>query len=158
MYEFKYEIRLNDNGRPFIHLPEDYNHNVEDRFMALEIARYILFDLSKNKNNSLSGDFVVEIAKAGNIVGELSDRVADLIKGQMELLGTVKLNNPRHYDITKNSIEERDAIKYGNFIFGEKILERKEGFRVYVLSTQKIYELKGGIDNNHWIEVKEDAV
>ena len=45
MHTIEYEIGLNDEGRPFIGLPEDYEQNPEDRFFAIEITRYILQDL-----------------------------------------------------------------------------------------------------------------
>lgn len=156
MYSFNYEIRLNDKGRPYIHLLDNHENRTEDRFMALEIARYVLYDLAKNKKNTLPEHFVEELQKAGDIVGQLSDKLAELIKGQMDLMeglkrdlhvfaNPVKTDEVRNFDIEIETLLGRDNLPIG---------KRIDGLRVLVSENQKVYILKGGIGNNHWTELE----
>ena len=44
-FKIEYEIRLNDDGRPYIHLPDNFQNIAEHRFFVLEMSRYILYDV-----------------------------------------------------------------------------------------------------------------
>lgn len=155
MYNFKYEIRLNDKGRPYIHLFDDHENRIEDRFMALEIARYVLYDLAENKRNTLPEHFVEELQKAGDVVGQLSDKLAELIRGQMDLMDSLKrdllvFTDPIKTDVDKDfDIEIETLLGRDNIPIGK----RTYGLKVLVSENQKIYMLIGGIGNNHWAEL-----
>ena len=88
MKNFEYEIKLNDKGRPYVHL-EDTKLDAEHRFACLELTKYMLFELMKNKEN-LPDDFLKDLAIAGDMVNGISDKMAELILGQMNGLDDIK--------------------------------------------------------------------
>jgi len=86
MQNFEYEIRLNDEGRPYIHLPKEFEDKPEHIFMVFEMVRYSLYDLlSKNEEKlHLKEETIKQIAEAGNTIGQISDEYANILKGMME--------------------------------------------------------------------------
>jgi hypothetical protein len=161
MYTIRYEIGLNEQGRPYIGLPEDYEQRPEDRFFALEIARYILQDLLVRRTPDLDSDTVEQMDEAERLLGQLGDEVAEILYGVMRNQGAIHLMLDAAYHIEVNSIEERDALPEKDIIYEDKIFDRIEGLRVYILQPLEIYdkevsgayELKGGITNEHWVKL-----
>lgn len=151
MYNINYDIELNDNGRPFINLPPDYEQNPEDRFFVLEIVRYMLQDLIIRNDNKLDNKTVDVMSNAENFIGQISDEVAHLIYGQMKSIGDVEMLMEREYHIKVNTIEERDLLPDKGILYDGKIFDRVEGLKVYI--NDIIYELVGGITNEHWVKL-----
>ena len=77
MRNIKYEIKLNDDGKPYVHL-EDTNLELDDRFFCVEIARYIIFDIIK-ETDSLDEEFKNEILIGGEMINGLANRLGDMI-------------------------------------------------------------------------------
>ena len=161
MYTIRYEIGLNEQGRPYIGLPEDYEQRPEDRFFALEIARYILQDLLARRTPDLDSDTVEQMDEAERLLGQLGDEVAEILYGMMRTQGELQFEFDCAYHIEVLSIEERDALPDKDIIYEGKIYDRVEGFRAYVLQPLEIYdkeisgayELKGGITNENWVKI-----
>lgn len=153
MLKIEYEIRLNDSGRPYVHLPEDYRDNSQDRFFALELSRYMLQMIYSRR----SARFDVESSKAMettlSTLEMISDEVAVLLRQEMEFIGDTSMMYHQNYHLKVKNIEERDSLNYEGIVRGDKILKRQEGLKVLVEDEMKIYELKGGIDNENWIEL-----
>lgn len=111
MYKFKYDIKINEeNGRPYIDLPEDYSAEPEHRFMALEITAYSLNDLVvkySQPDREVSQEFLNELIITANFVSELSDQLASLIKEQRESFEEIKnvLNKPNQNNDEDNNKE-----------------------------------------------------
>ena len=79
MHTIDYEINLNERGRPCIGLPASYKDKPEDKFFAMEIARYVL----QNTYDRLSEKFDKETAKNIDItirmLGQMGDQMAELL-------------------------------------------------------------------------------
>ena len=68
------------------------------------------------------------------------------------------LEQLQKHNIEVNSIEERDSLPEKDIIYEDRIFDRVEGLRVYVLqpienydkNISGIYELVDGITNEHW--------
>jgi len=71
----------------------------------------------------------------------------------MKFLGDTSLLFNKTYHVQVNTIEERNQLGFGGILAGDKIYLRQEGLRVLVTDEMKIYELKGGIDNENWSEI-----
>jgi len=97
MKKFEYDIKLNDDGNPYIHL-EDNKMDAEDRFACVEITRYMIFQLI-DSNSEFPEDFVKDLAIAGNMINGISNKLSNLIKGQMDTLDDVN-------DLLKNDEDE----------------------------------------------------
>lgn len=96
MRKIEYDIKLNEDGKPYIHL-DNGNLDLEDRLFCFEIVRYSLFKMinEDDGNEPLPENFVTEIANAGNIIGELSNELGDMLQERDDAMGDVDdiLNN-----------------------------------------------------------------
>ena len=161
MYRIEYEIGLNEQGRPYIGLPDDYEQRPEDRFFALEIARYILGDLLVRRTAELDEETTDNMIQAEALLGQLGDNVAEILYNMMRNSAELQMSFDCAYHSQVSSIEERDALPDKDIIYEGKIYDRVEGLRVYVLQPLEIYdmnvsgayELKGGITNEHWVKI-----
>lgn len=161
MYRIEYEIGLNEQKRPYIILPEDYEQRPEDRFFALEICRYMLQDLLNRRVADIDEETAHKMDEAERLLGQLGDGVAEILYNGMRVQGEIRLILDYPYHIQVSSIEERDAIPVKDIVYTDCIFDRVEGLRVYVMQPIEIYdanisgvyELKGGITNEHWVKL-----
>lgn len=161
MFKFEYEIGLNDSGRPFINPVGETTKEmsfVEHKFMAMELACYIVgstinIHLSNPEKLTLPEGELERLKILESEIARLSNIYAKTIKGQMELMGQVDLLINKAFDITVLTEDERDELNYNGIIFNEKIFKRVEGLKVKVIETGQVFELIGGIDNEHWKQI-----
>jgi len=158
MYKIEYQIGLNEQGRPHIGLPEDYEQKPEDRFFAIEIARYMLQDLLRRRTSELDPHTIGAMDEAERLLGQLGDEVAEILYEGMRVQGEMRMMMDCAYHIQVTSIEERDALPDKDIVYEDKIYDRVSGLRVYVLQPLEnydkeesgLYELIHGITNEHW--------
>ena len=167
MYNIKYGIELNENGRPYVGLPDDYEQRPEDRFFVLEVVRYIFLDILKRNNDKLDDDTVNKLNDAEKLIGQISDNVAKILYDNMKAQGELDLMLDKKFHVIVKNIEERNALPEKNILFMEKIFDRVEGLRVCVSLANDgilgwnnnfepvldIYELVDGITNEHWVKI-----
>jgi hypothetical protein len=153
MLKFEYQIKLNDQQRPYVHIHEDYQDNAEDKFMAIELTRYLLLSVVSRRSDSMPEGEVKTLNLTLDTLEKISDEIAILLKKEMEVRGENVLNTVRNYHVTVDTIGERDILNYNGILYHDKIFKREIGFKVLVLNEMKIYELQNGIDNNHWVEI-----
>ena len=153
MLRFEYSVKLNDEGRPYVDIPEEYQDNPEDKFMALELCRYLLMNVHDRRNHELDQDSNKAMDATLATLEKISDEVANILKKEMEVRGENELTFKRNYHIQVKSIVERDKLRYEGIIYDDKIYSRNPGLKVLVLETMAIYELVKGIDNENWVEV-----
>ena len=151
MYRIEYEVKVNEFGRPYISLSEDYEQRPEDRFLAIEITRYILMDLLARRKPDLDENTVEKMTTSTALLGQISDSVAELLWDDMRNQGDVMLMFDSKYHIQVNSVEERDNLGMKFIYYNNKIFQRQEGLKVFVLENETVYELKNGINNENWI-------
>ena len=150
MINFEYQIKLNDDGRPYIDIPVEYQNKPEDKFMVLEMTRYLILSLLNNRRSELPPNEVKALEATFDTLEVLSDELAVLLKEQMEVLGEAVLHTQRNYHVTVTTIKERDDLNYEGIIHEGKIFKRMIGLRVLTLENMQIFELVDGIDNEHW--------
>jgi hypothetical protein len=94
MFNFKYEIKTNDDGRPYVEIDTEQTDHPEHKFMAIEITRYLLHQLLKDneKENLMDEDDVHEIVNTAQTLGFISDQMANLIRGQNNALNDLGLD------------------------------------------------------------------
>jgi len=161
MYKIDYSIGLNEQGRPCIELPEDYEHRPEDRFFALEVVRWMLQDLYTRRGPELDVNTLTALQEAENLLGQLSDEVAELLFNMMKNLGEASKEFGNAFDIKVESIEERDALPVKNILYKNMIFDREDGLTVLVytydpetfMPVETRYKLVNGIDNENWIKL-----
>lgn len=153
MLKFEYEIKLNDKGRPYIYIPDSYVDNSEDKFMALELTRYIINNLLYLRESDLPPDQIKALKLTNETIEMISDEIAILLRKQMEVLGEVEINMYRNYHIKVDTIKDRDNLNYNGILYNNKIFKRMIGLKVLVLEDMNIYELVDGIDNKNWKKI-----
>lgn len=159
MFEIKYEIGLNDEGRPYIELPDDYEQHPEDRFFMIELTRYMLQDLLKRRTPDLDSDTVQQLDESERLLGQLGDEMAKIIYDGMRVAGESAFIYGGKPKIFVNSKDERDALPDKDILYRDMIFDRKEGLHVIVQTPMNAgwhfdeYVLVGGITNEHWIKL-----
>jgi hypothetical protein len=153
MLNFEYQIKLNDEGRPYIDIPQSYEDKPEDKFMALELARYVINNLLLIRGSELPPNEVKALESTFATLEVLSDELAVLLRQQMEVLGEVEINMYRNYHITVDTKKDRDKLNYEGIMHKGRIFKRMMGLKVLVLEDMNVYELVDGIDNEHWTKI-----
>lgn len=151
MFEIKYEIKLNEHGRPYIDLPPDYPMIPENQFFALEMARYTLQKTHAGMKIPPFDQYTIDTMDSTiRMIGQMSDEVARILWHSMKALGDAMIDLGWDFHVQCNSIEERDKIDDRGILYQGKVYVRQEGLKVRVWdmnefgSEPKIYELKGG--------------
>jgi hypothetical protein len=158
MLEIKYEIKLNEHGRPYIDLPPDYPQVPENQFFALEMCRYILQKTHAGMKVPPFDQHTVDtMDESIRMLGQISDEVARLLWHSMKTLGDATFDMV-DFHVQCNNIEERNKIDEKGILHNDKIYVRQEGLRVLTRDVDdiwKIFELIGGITNDNWVEINE---
>jgi len=172
---FKYKIEIDENGSVYSVLPEDYEDCTEDKFMIVnlcasilehayesidfdEINEFVEVENEKDVQNDVKGlgDAIEYLSGVAFSMGEILKHEMEIDSNIKQLIGaesigvTSKNKENDSYDIAVKNVGERNALPNVNIISGDNIYKRIEGFRVYVKTTRKIYELQGGTTNKHW--------
>jgi hypothetical protein len=158
MFNFQYEIHFAEDGRPFIEpvgLTTKEMSFIEHKFMCLEITRTFISQtvLSHQQKGTLPSEELDRLIRMEGDLIRVSNVLAKTIKDQKDLLNIADRLINKNYDVSVNSIEERNALNYEGFIFDDRIYKRVEGLKVKVLNTGEIFELIGGVDNEHWTKL-----
>lgn len=153
MHKIEYEIKLNESGRPCIELSKDYEDKPEDKFFAIELARYFLQKIYSRRSAEFDKETSKNIELAINLFGQLGDEVAEILWHDMKSLGEATFILGRNYHIIVDAIEDRNNLSDKGIVQNDKIYMKQEGLKVFVTKETKIYELKGGISNDNWEEI-----
>lgn len=158
MFNFQYEIQFAEDGRPFIE-PVGSTTNemsfIEHKFMCLEITRTFISQtvLSHQQKGTLPSEELNRLIRMEEDLIRVSNVLAKTIIEQRDLLNIADRLINKNYDVSVNTEEDRDALNYEGFIFDDRIFKRVEGLKVKVLNTGEIFELVGGVDNEHWTKL-----
>ena len=148
MYRIEYEIELNERGRPCIGLPEDYEHKAEDRFFAIEIARYVLQDVFHRRSAEFDKEAAETIDIAIRLLGQVGDNIAEILWNNMKSIGEVEMMFDKPYHVILNTLEELNKV--GEYLISSnKIYKRGEALKILIIENSMIYEYK----DNKWMEV-----
>lgn len=96
MYEFKYDIEVDEGGRPYINLSKEFNDAPEHKFMVLEITLSLLYNAMSNEVfMGRNPEFKKEMEISTAFLHDLSDQVAVLVLEGMNRMDDINdmLNN-----------------------------------------------------------------
>ena len=162
MFEIKYDIELNEDGRPCIGLSEDYEHNPEDKFFAIEIARYYLQMIHANMDETIYDQNTFDaMDDTIQLLGQIGDEMAEIQYNNMKTHGEFGMMMDNSYHVKVNNIEERDALPEKDILYNNKIFDRVEGLKVLVETDEnndadykhQYFELQNGITNENWVKL-----
>lgn len=160
MYDIEYGIDLNEYGRPYITLPEDYGQRPEDRFFVIELTRFIIQDLIVRRGENVDDKTNDLMDKTERFLGQVSDEMSVLIYKGMKDQGLIDMHVNVKYHIHVDSVESRDELPSKNILYNGKLYNRMVGLKVCVISYNEdiapiydIYELVNGIENENWVKL-----
>ena len=156
MFKIEYDVKIHEGGIPYIDLPEDYENNVEDRLFVLDVSRYLFEDILRKRHDVLDNNAINQIENAVKLLAQISEEVAILIYEQMRNMGEAEFILNNHYHVQVDTIEERDNLPTKDIQFTNKLFDRREGLKVFVIETESIYVLANGIENENWKLVEQD--
>lgn len=145
MQKIEYEIKLNENGRPYVYLPDDYDNNQEHKFFALEITRYLLINIMNNRSSEFSFENSSKMDLCVNMLGQISDEVAEILYNNMKNAGDNSFYINKQYHIVVDDLSELH-IDGNKYIFNEVIYEKRDGLKAFVVNENSIYVY----NNNEW--------
>ena len=150
MNKIEYEIKLNDSGRPCIDLPPDHENNPEDKFFAIELARYLLQDTYSRRSPEFDKETAWAMDIAIRSLGQVGDEIARILWHNMKTSGDASFIIGQKFHAIVDTIEERDKIDEKGILYQDKLYVRQEGLKVLVRKeSYVVYELK----NDNWIIV-----
>lgn len=145
MYKIEYDIILNEDNRPVIHLPDEYGDNPEDKFMVMEIARYFIQQTIIANQHRLDETTIEMGSVADSFIGQISDEMAKILFDQMLETADVMKELDDRYPIKINSVEELDRT--GDYIQdGDRIYKKEVGLLSVINGVQYMF------DGEMWIE------
>lgn len=156
MHNIEYEIKLNEQGRPCISIPENHENNPEDKFFAIELARYLLQDTYGRRSPEFDKETAWAMDVAIRSLGQIGDEMARILWHNMKASGDAQFILGADFHVMCDSIEERDKISDRGILYYDKLYVRQEGLKVLTKDTDdiwKIFELKGGTTNDNWERV-----
>ena len=162
MFKIEYGIGLNETGRPCIELPDDYDQNPEDKFFAIEIARYYLQMVQdKMDANTYDQESIEAMDITTRLLGQIGDEMAEITFNNMRAMGETTMLFDNRYHVMVKTTEERDALPDKNIVYNNRIYDRVEGLKVGLqyydeetfLPQLDVYELVDGITNENWVKL-----
>ena len=105
MYVLEFDVQLNEDGRPYIFLPDDYENQPEDRFFGIEMSRYLLQDLIHRRSDELDENTITQINNAISLLGQIGDEMADILFGNMRRMAEVEIMLNPQYHVQVSTLE-----------------------------------------------------
>jgi hypothetical protein len=144
MLKIEYEIKLNETGRPCIELSDDYEHRAEDKFFAMEMARYFLqVTHSRMTPEAYTQHTIDEMDRAIRLIGQIGDEMAEIIWNQMKSMGEIDMVVNKKYHIVAITIEELNTLP-DIIAWNNKLYPKENGLKALVAQDQNIYEFNDG--------------
>lgn len=155
MNRIEYEIKLNENGRPCIDLPKGNGDKPEDKFYAMEIARYLIQSVYNRRSAEFDQDTAEKINIAITVMGQIGDEMAELLFNSMKSAGDMSLLFNNTFNLKVETLEALNELSSGNYILhNDKIFDKKAGLKALVTYQDAVYELQENEENVlNWVEL-----
>lgn len=141
MHKIEYEIRLNEMGRPYIELSNNYENKSEDKFLVMELTRYFLQSIQSRRDTMKYDDITLKhLDNAISFIGQISDEMAHIVWNDMKMLGDVDMMINKDYHVIFETLEDLNSDAGTCVAFNDKIYRKEEGLKCLVVETNKIYE------------------
>ena len=157
MHTIEYEIKLNDQKRPYVELSENYEDKPVDKFFAIELATYLIKNSFNNNSHVLDDESRNELTKSLEFLLDIGDKMAEIVFDDMKALGELDLYLFKSYHVKVKSLEERNNID--EFVaYNDKIFEKKVGLKVFVEDESTIFILERNNEGEYWEEVCKQEI
>jgi len=157
MYNIEYKIDLDGNGKPMIVLDEKYLDKPFDKYMVIEMAKYIIYSarnsyVDSNLNNSEYNEKLVhDMEFTFDFLNHLSGHMDDIILDHFRNQGSIRKLESKEYlfsVITYDDLFElSDSIVNNEMFYEHMLFNADEGITVFVVNENKRYSYF----DNEWI-------
>lgn len=153
MHTIEYDITLNESGRPSISLSKGQGDAPEDKFLAMEITRYIVQYAFENRKEEADSNDVKNLDICLKVLEQITDEYAHILWDNMRFIGdTIISLGVEKFHIAVKDVETRNLLPEVIY-YEERIYSRREGLRVLVSDEEATYELRGGSTNENWVKL-----
>lgn len=124
MYNIEYDLKLDENGLPYIEIPENSEVRIEHRFFNMAMVEYMLtmsFELTKHGFDEKTANEMVNVLKW---ITEVKLSLGDIVLEQMEIMGDVEFAISKNYHFKVNNLNELENL-YDKFIYDGKLFHKK---------------------------------
>ncbi|MFW6225555.1 MAG: hypothetical protein ACOC3V_01185 [bacterium] len=139
MHRIEYKLDLNENKRPCVDLPEEYEDKPEHKFFAIELTRYILQNVYDNRIESMDIDSMENLEQTISVLGQISDEMAMILWDNMKNNGDLSLLIDDTHHIKVSTKKDLDDIPKEHICYNDKIYEKRDDVKVLVEEDMNIY-------------------
>lgn len=141
-FDLKYDIAVNDYGDVYANLSPESEDRPEDKFFAVELAKYLFITVFKNKRtwDDISQEDCETTVKTMSII---SDQMAMVLKDQFKSSGELMKGINTAYMIEVETIDDLKALPEKDILSDSMMLDKYEGLKVKVKSENKVYTCLG---------------
>lgn len=147
MQKIEYEIKLNELGRPYIELPQNYDNSPSHKFFAIEITSYLLGNVINNRSNDFNNTTLNKLNDVMLVLEQISDEIAEILYNEMKITGENTFFIRKNYHIIVE--EYSDLYKSNEFIHDNVIYDLRDGLKAFVVKDKSIYMY----NNSTWNKV-----
>ena len=151
MLKIEYEIKLNEYGRPYIHLADEYEDKPEDKFLAIELARYFLGTIP-NRPDYMKYDITTRnhIEATVPFLGQIGDQMAEIVWNGMIAMGEVDMMLDKTFHFSVIDLDELNS--FGDYVLkNDKLYKKVDGLKAFIDTTNEIYLF----NDNEWKIIDE---
>jgi len=112
------------------------------------LAKYVLQDVYNHRSSEFDEEAAKTIDISIRLLSQVGDEIAGIIWNQMKIMGEVAVILDARFHIQVESFDELNKFSFSNYILhNNKIYEKKEGLKAFVVDQGFIYELQKDTEN-----------
>lgn len=149
MYSIEYRIDLDGNGKPMVVLDEKHLDKPFDKYMIIEMAKYIIYSArnsyvdNRENDEQYSEDLVHSMEYSFDFLNYLSGHMDDIVLDYFRNNGFLckKDNKEYLFSVTsyENLVELSDSIINNEMFYDHMLFKADEGITVLVVNENKRY-------------------
>lgn len=152
MYNIEYDLKLDENGLPYIEIPEPSEIRIQHRFFSMAMVEYMItmsFDAIKDNFDDKNANEIETVLKW---ISDIRLSLGDIVLEQMEIMGDVELAISKSYHFKVNNLNELENL-YDKFIYDGKLFNKKNGL-VALVSGLDCYKYTDG----EWLLIEKNNI
>lgn len=141
MLNIEYELMLNEEGRPYVHLPDHYEDKPEDKFLAIELTRWFLQASYQTKREKYNQNALNELDRTVTVLTQIADEIAVIMWENMKVGGELDMIIDKNYHIEVEDLDELNKLS-NEIVYNSKIYKKQDGLKCLIKDSDMIYIYK----------------
>ena len=150
MYNIEYDLKLDENGFPYIEIPNPDEIRIEDKFFNVAMSEYMIAKSFHLNRDTFDENTILEMTNVLTWLNEVKVSLGEIVLEQMEIMGDIDMmiNNNFHFKV--NSLDELENL-YDKFTYDGKMLTKKNGLIALV------NDIKYMFTEGKWTEITKNT-